>query len=442
MSFSEIKQWIIGAMFGVFAVLLAVLPLQGVQHAIGAVSCELPQTPDDFIPTVRLVVFTDTHNHNDRVADAIDTAYAMFDDAKPYAGVDGFFCLGDFSSIGEESAYPNFVNTLKAHVRAETPIVTIHGNHEFKNDNYREYFLKYFGYNPDTVTEINGFSCIAFSGERSLTEWTFTPRSLQWLSSSIKTAEKNRTDGRAIFVFQHPHPWGTVYGSSVWGDPQLNPILTGHPAIVDFSGHSHYPMNDPRSINQSTYTAVGCGAMEYFELDNNCIPGQHPDGYDPADTMCIVEADNDGSVRIQGYDLLSDSYFCEYYIDNVNKVSSYAYTYNNMALHDKAPVFPADAEATAFQNDSGEWVLSFTEAEAAPGYIVHDYKVALLNSKGLPLLCKTFVDDYYVIDEDNTADFRLGDVSLKSGESYKLLVFAESAYHKFSKPVVLSFTAE
>lgn len=442
MEFSEIKQWIIGIIFGVFSVLLVILPGQGVQHMFGAVSKDLPQTPADFVPTIRLVLITDTHNHNDRVANAIDTAYEMFDNAEPYAGIDGFFGLGDFSSVGGENDYINFVAALKAHVRPETPVINIHGNHEFKNDNYYEYFVNNFGYEPNTYTTINGFSCIAFSGERSLTEWTFTPKSLKWLSDSIADAEKNQTDGRAIFVFQHPHPWGTVYGSSVWGDPQLNPILNGHPNIVDFSGHSHFPMNDPRSINQTSFTAVGCGAMEYFELDNNFLPGQHPDGYDPANEMCIVEADNDGSVRIRGYDLLSDTYFCEYYIDDVNDCKNYPYTYNNMALHDKAPVFPADTTATAYQNESGEWVISFTEAEAAPGYVVHDYKVLITDEKGKPLLFKTFVDDYFVIDEDNTADFRIGSDTLESGKTYKLLTVAESAYHKFSKPLRLTFTAQ
>lgn len=442
MSFSEIKQWIIGIIFGVFSVFLVVLPLQGAQHLPGAVTKEFPQTPADFLPTIRLIVFTDTHNHNDRVAKAIDTAYAMFDNAEPYAGVDGFFCLGDISSVGEEGAYINYAQTLREHVRPETPVVTIHGNHEFKNDNYREYFVKNLGYDPDTVTTINGFSCIAFSGERGQTEWTFTAKSLKWLASSVADAEKQRTDGRAIFVFQHPHPWGTVYGSTVWGDPQLNPILSGHNAIVDFSGHSHFPMNDPRSINQSTYTAVGCGAMEYFELDNNCIPGQHPDGYNPANQMTVVEADNDGSVRILGYDLLTDRYFCEYYIDNVNKPSTYAYTYNNMLLHDKIPVFPKDASASAAKNADGEWVLSFDEAETAPGYIVHEYNVSIFDEKGLLCYHKNLINDYFVLDDSTTADFRIGSDTLESGKTYRVLIIAESAYHKRSLPLSLTFTAQ
>ena len=441
MSFTELFQWFIGIIFGLTSVFGVILPAGGAQRLAGKTTDGLPVTPDDFVPAIRLVLFTDSHNQNDHVADAIDTAYELFDDDVVYAGVDGFFGLGDFSSVGGESDYVNYANTLKEHVRPETVCVNIHGNHEFKNDNYKEYFINNFGHDPDTVTQINGFSCIAFSGERSATEWTFTPRSLKWLSDSIKEAEKT-ADGKAIFVFNHPHPWGTVYGSTVWGDPQLNVVLKDHTSVVDFSGHSHFPMNDPRSINQITYTAFGCGAMATFETDKDYLPGQHPDGYSPAAQMSIVEADNDGSVRILGYDLLSDSYICEYYIDNVNDKGSFPYTFRNMYHNDKVPVFPDNTSATAYRNGNGEWVISFDEAQAAPGFIVHEYRVTIKNDKGLIIYTENFVNDYFVFDEDDTAEFRIGTDTLESGKNYTLIVRAESAYHKYSAPLRIDFTAQ
>ena len=439
MPFNEILQWVIGAIFGVLTVVNVILPVGGPLRLVGSTTDGLLVTPDDFVPSVRLVVFTDSHNKNDHVADAIDTAYALFDNDETYPGVDGFFGLGDFSSIGQEGDYVNYVATLKEHVREETPCINIHGNHEFKDDNYREYFIRNFGYDPDTVTEINGFSCIAFSGERGATEWTFTAKSLKWYSNAIKEAEA-KANGKAVFTFQHPHPWGTVYGSTIWGDPQINFILFGHNSVVNFSGHSHFPMNDPRSINQTTYTAVGCGATATFELDKNYLPGQHPDGYDPASEMCIVEADNDGSVRIRGYDLLSDTYFCDYYIDDVNNQRTYAYTYRNMKHNDSAPVWDGDLDARAYKNEGGEWIISFNEAHS--NFIVHEYKVTIRDSRGKKVFSDNFVDDYYVIDDDDTADFRIGTDTLNSGEEYTLTVRAESAYHKYSEKKTVSFIAE
>ena len=439
MSFSEIFQWVIGVIFGLAAVLNVVLPSGLADRLKGTITETMPEATEEFVPEVRLIAFTDSHNRNDHVADAIDTAYALFDRDPTYAGVDAFFGLGDFSSVGGEGDYANYAATLKAHVRRNTPIINIHGNHEFKNDNYREYFLQYFGYDPDTVTEINGFSCIAFSGERGATEWTFTASSLKWLSDAIDEAEA-KANGKAVFVFQHPHPWGTVYGSTYWGDPQINVVLAGHNSVVDFSGHSHFPMNDPRSILQTSFTSVGCGAMATFETDKDYLPGQHPDGYDPAAQMCVIEADSDGSVRIRGYDLLSDTYICDYYIEDVNDPDSYAYTFRNMAAHDSAPVFPPYVSARAYRNGSGEWVISFDEA--ACNTIVHEYRVTIVDDRGLIVYTENFVDDYFVVDDDETADFRIGTDTLESGKSYTLYVRAESAYHRYSEVLKLPFVAE
>ena len=431
------------AVFSILAALCVITLIWGfVQQNRGHVTNVLPQAPADFTPAVRLIVFTDTHNENENVADAVDTAYRLFDDDSVYAGVDGFFGLGDFSSVGLEGDYSNYAAVLKEHVRPETALVNIHGNHEFKNENeYRQLFVDYFGHAPNTVTEINGFSCIAFSGERGLTEWTFTLSSLKWLSNAIKEAEQ-KADGKAIFVFNHPHPWGTVYGSTVWGDPELNFVLNGHTAVVDLSGHSHFPLNDPRSINQASYTALGCGAMARFELDNNGVVGQHPDGWEDAAQMVVLEADNDGSVRIRGYDLLTDKYICDYYIDNVNDRDSFAYTYKNMKAHDAVPHFPADAKAAAMKNGNGEWVLSFTEATHAEGYIVHEYKITIKDADGKTVFSKNMIDDYYITDDDDTADFRIGADTLTAGASYTLEVRAESAYHLYSDTVTMPFTAQ
>ncbi|MCR5149931.1 MAG: metallophosphoesterase [Clostridiales bacterium] len=436
---NQIKNWTIGIFFGVISVLTVVLPSQLFLISRGRITDELPKTPDSFIPQVRLVAFTDSHNNNEHVAKAIDTAYALFDNDEKYAGVDAFFGLGDFSSVGAEGDYERYAETISEHIRQGTPFINIHGNHEFKDDNYREYFIRHFGYEPDTVTEINGFQCIAFSGERGLTEWTFSPKSLAWLDKAITGAEKN-SQGKPVFVFQHPHAWGTVYGSTCWSCPQLNVIFNKHPGIVDFSGHSHFPMNDPRSILQTTYTTVGCGAMASFELDKNGIPGQHPQGYDPAAQMCVIEADGDGSVRILGYDLISDTYFCDYYVDDVNNRDTYAYTYKNLKAHDSSPVFGENTAVSAVRTDSGEWGVTFDAPSVPDGYIVHDYKIVLRDSNGKTVFKDTVINDYYIVDGDETFSFKIDGDILSEGSEYSLSITAKSAYHHKST-VKLNFTA-
>lgn len=430
-----------GCLFGFLAVLCIItLCWGGVQASRGEVFDTLPTVPEDFKPVVRFAVYTDTHNENENVEDAFETLYKLYDKDKTYPGIDAVFGLGDFTSIGGEDNFKDYVETVKKYEREGTEIVNILGNHEMKNkEGAVDLFKKYFEYEPNTVHEINGFTFIAFSGSPSLLEWTFSVKDLKWLSDELEKAEE-KANGKPIFVMQHPHNFGTVYGSAVWSDPQLNPIYAGHTNVISFSGHSHFPMNDPRSINQSTYTSIGAGAMARFELDKNYVVGQHPDGYDTAAEVCIVEADADGRVRIQGYDLNSDTVFCDYFLENVNDRSAFAYTYKNVKAHDSAPVFPENASASAKKNEDGEWVLSFDEAKS--NYIVHHYNIKVKDETGKTVVKDTFIDDYFVIDDDDTADFRIGSDTLTAGKVYTAEVTAVSAYHLKSEKTTFTFTAE
>ena len=435
---------VIGIFFGCFfsfIALLCVITLiwGAVQAGRGTVTDSLPETPADFTPAVRFAVYTDTHNENENVDDAFETLYKLYDNDKTYKGIDAVFGLGDFTSIGGEDDYQKYVDTVKKYERDETRIINILGNHEMKNENACDYFRKYFGYEPDTVTEINGFYFIGFSGSPSLLEWTFSAKDLKWLKNTLEDVE-NKADGKPIFVMQHPHNFGTVYGSTVWGDPQLNTVWAGHPSVVSFSGHSHFPADDPRSINQSTYTSVGAGAMATFELDKHGVVGQHPDGYDQAKELIIVEADKGGRVRLQGYDLNSDTFFYEYFLEDFSDSDNFAYTYKNMKAHDSAPVFPEGTKAAAAKNENGEWVLSFDEAQS--NYIVHHYEIKVTDSDGKKVWSDTFINDYYIYDDDNTADVRLGGDTLTPGREYTAAITAVSAYHLKSEKITLKFTAE
>ncbi len=199
-------------------------------------------------------------------------------------------------------------------------------------------------------------------------------------------------------------------------------------------------MNDPRSILPTSDTVVGCVAMATLETDKDYLPGPHSDGYDPAAQMCVVEADTAGAVRILEYDLLSDTFFNEYYIADVNDAKNYAYTYRNMKAHDGKPRFAENTLVSARKNEGGEWVISFPEAEG--GYIVHHYNVVIRDENGKKIYKNTFVDDYFVIDEDDTADFRIGSDTLEAGKTYTATLQAVSAYHNKSKKLTVSFTAE
>ncbi len=396
----------------------------------------MPETPDDFVPAIRFAVCSDTHNRNDNVAEMIDRCYEIYENDPVYTGIDLFGFCGDMTSVGGNEDMDAFKEALDSHVKGDTQVLVLLGNHELKNPDCPEYFTEIYGVSPNRHITVNGFHFISVSNTY---ENAFSVSAELWANKEVDKALDDAPN-LPLFTFQHPHNFGTVYGSTVWASPQLSSAWYGKSNVVSFSGHSHYPINDPRSIWQGSYTALGCGGMNYFELERDFVVGQHPEGYDNAAQFYIVEADVDGSVRILCYDLISDSFFGEeYYIDNVNDSSCFAYTYKNRSDYDDAPIWKDKTEMKLDKNENGEYILSFDEA--TDKFIVHNYKIRIL-SNGIPVYSETHLSDYYLIDNGNLATFNLGNLNFKKGTEYKIEITAVNAYYELSEPITFNYTAK
>jgi len=74
---------------------------------------------------------------------------------------------------------------------------------------------------------------------------------------------------KPFFFVQHQHPKGTCFG--VWGCGNDRGVamqaLDRYPNAVVFSGHSHYPLTDERSLWQGAFTSVNAGSLRYASHD-------------------------------------------------------------------------------------------------------------------------------------------------------------------------------
>ncbi len=420
--------------FGLFISLI--MSFIGLFQGIGTKPTdEMPVAPDDFVPAVRFAVCSDSHNRNDRVAEMIDRCYELYENDTVYSGFDLFVFCGDMTEAGAESDMVAFKETVDAHIKGDTQALSLLGNHEMKNSNARASFEEIFKETPNRHITINGFHFISVSYSY---DDKYYPSVAKWAGNEVDSALSDAPD-LPIFTFQHPHNFGTVYGSTIWGSPQLASAWRSNSNVVNFSGHSHYPMNDPRSIWQGSYTALGCGGMNYFELEKDFIAGEFPEGNDRAAQFYVVEADLDGSVKILCYDLDSDGFFGEtYYIEDVNNPECFAYTYNNRRNYDDKPVWDDNTQINLVKNENDEYIINFNEA--TDKLIVQNYKIKI-TSYGFPIYSETHVSDYFLVNDNDTATFNLGQIDLKSGKEYKVEITAVNAYSKLSEPISMSFTA-
>ncbi|MBR2867609.1 MAG: metallophosphoesterase [Clostridia bacterium] len=392
----------------------------------------------NFNPTLRFFVVSDVHykdEHSierDRMEKAIKTVYAL-SDGESYNKVDALYVVGDFANSGTRPQMTAFKDTLDKNLRPGTDYTLSLASHEFGSEGEEaalQKFAEIFAQEPDSHKIINGYHFISVTCTNGC---HFDEKKQTWVAEELAKAAKDDPK-RPIFFFQHPHIMGTVYGSANWGEDELTAILMNYPQIIDFSGHSHAPINDPRSIHQRHFTCLGTGTLSYFELDEfDKVYGTVPPNDDIAAQMLIVEADAEGRVRIYPYDLITDNFFpFTWKIDSAWDVDSYLYT-DARYRTEKAPWFDADAKLEIKNVKADGFTAEFDQAKVEEEY-VDDYNVYVKTADGVTVRNSTIWSEYYFYNMPEKLSVSFD--GLASGE-YHVEIYANSFWKtRCKKPLV------
>ena len=403
---------------------------------------EVP-VPADFKPILRFVACSDIHIHRDiperaeRFGQLIDDMY-LYSDNVAYNKLDAILVAGDFADGGEDAEYEIFNSVIENHKRADTRLLCVMGNHEFiayrKTDDSQSYahYQKHIHAEVNTDTVINGYHFIGVSYDNGKEEFA---KNALWLKERLDSVTKAEPD-KPVFVFHHPHPRLTVYGSMDWGDTTLRKVLERYPQVVSFSGHSHYFPGDPRSVWQGSFTAVGCGSLKAFMGNLNYIEGdQDAPGFSGG--AWLVECDAQGNILMKLYDIANRRFFDDivYYIANPANPSARAYTWRKRKSMDTPVRFAEGAVLKTEKNAEGECILSIPEAKGY--YKADDYKLKITDSCGRSVFQTTVISDY--VRAVN------GDVSVNIGKlpagKYKAVVKAYSPFAKNGDRLTAEFNA-
>ncbi len=406
---------------------------------------DIPQAPQNFTPIARFTVSSDVHinenkNSNEcrRLAKMFTKSYEIAAADSTYNKLDAVCFSGDITDRGTLEMFESFKSICDANIRPGTQLIAVLGNHDFgtyKADT-RKVFEEVFGYAADSDFNVNGVHIIttAKAGANS----TRGISEINLLRSRLAAAKKENPKN-PIFVLQHEHIANTVYGSYNWGEYGLKGLLSCFPQVIDFSGHSHFPINDPRSIWQGGFTALGTGTLSYFELEVDGKDGCFPEGYRTAATMYVVEVDASSSVRIRGYDLISDKFLdgVDYYIPAPSDRSTFAYNTTNRLSKSENPFFEEGTQLSTSKNGQDETLVEF--AAAKDSQIVHNYRVTVTDSTGKAVYDDFTIAGYFL--NPQPSDYSINVGKLESGKQYKAIVIAENAYKKRSSALTLEFTA-
>ena len=407
----------------------------------------IPEDESDFVPVLRFVASSDTHvmAANDkqcrRIQKALKFSYEFAEADENYKSLDGVIFAGDTTDDGLQSQRCAFKSAVDSVIRPETQVMPLlaqahdGGTYDYKS---LDYFKMLHGMDAtDNHYVINGYHFITMS--RAYVDGVrYADYQREWLRAELDKAVADDPT-KPIFFAQHEHVDNTVYGSSDfegWDDEFFKDIFMEYPQIVHFSGHSHYPLSDPRSLWQGDFTAIGTGSLYYVELTVEDVRTYHPENHKGEAQFWIVEVDANNRVRLIGIDLEEEKILCEYILDNPADPANREYTPEKQAARSKAPVFDENAEIEV-KKSFGAVSLVAPAAKSTDGMPITLYRVFLYDSEGNEVKKDWVLPDYYSATVSSTNTFSLG--VLGNGD-YTAKVVAETAYGVQSAPLEVSFS--
>lgn len=405
------------------------------------IAVEAPEDNGDFTPVLRFFAASDSHvgsmgdTQSLRMQKALKMAYAMADSDKEYNKLDAALFAGDLTDRGRTDQFLGFTVAAKSVLREETELLAVIAkSHDSStlDKGVHAYFSGVVGEDTDIHKVINGYHFIGLSVSKTEDEH-YSEYQREWLDEQLAAATAEDPT-KPVFVFQHEHISNTVYGSSDfegWGMDYFRAVLNKYPQVVNFSGHSHYPLNDPRSIWQGEFTAVGTGALYYAEFTVDDVRTYHPEGNRNVVTFWVVEVDANNRIRLRGVDMKAGEVIIEYILDNPADPANREYTPEKQSAKSTAPVFADDAEIS-IKKSFGKYTVTVDAAESSDGMPIVLYRAFAYAEDGT-LLTKTWtMPEYYIIDGEDEIVLDLGKID---AENFTVEVVAETAYGVQSAPI-------
>lgn len=403
-------------------------------------TASVPDSQDDFVPVARFIATSDTHISTlgdkgcKRVAKMLNTAYAIAEADEDYNGLDAVVFSGDITDSGTFTAFSAFTATTNKAIKGDTERLAVvakaHDGYTYSNGSL-DIYTSLTGQETDFHRVINGFHYIGVS--RSDSGEHYLPEQVQWLDNELKKATED-APLQPVFVFTHEHVLNTVFGSYTydgWGLDTFLEVLNKYPQAVHISGHSHYPANDPRSIWQGNFTAIGDGGLAYYEFTVDDKTAVHPENYKTMTQALLIEIDALNRVLVRVLDVDAGKYVKEYLIDNVASPVKVKYNHEARKRLSTAPVFSDGAELTV-KKSAAQYEVTVPQAKVFGDNEVYLYRISIKNSSGREVYSDRELSQYYFAEVPESITFN--GIYLGT-DSYTVTVVAEDVWGNVSTPL-------
>ncbi|MCQ2770505.1 MAG: hypothetical protein MJ236_01735 [Clostridia bacterium] len=270
-----------------------------------------------------------------------------------------------------------------------------------------------------------------------------------WLDQTLKTITEENPD-QYVFILNHAMIYDTVYGSDLgtyWYTEDLTSILSKYPQVVTFSGHLHFPLNDPRSVMQGAFTSFGTGAVRYMAIENGGyqdMAGKTTmnDRYEFSQGL-LIQLDVNGNLRATRMDFYNKSTIGDpWIISHPTEDNSHLLKYSRSGRSETntAPEIKSMTIEQAPAKGGISCTLAFTGVDDE---FVHDYTIVLYRNGVQRREFKILADFYkHPKTSDMKAEWKQLLGVLSTNYEYKVTVIAKDSWGLVSEMKEITFTPE
>jgi predicted phosphodiesterase len=357
---------------------------------------------------------------------------------------DALFVVGDITDNGNASEYDQLLSVFndRANVPEDLPVYFMMGNHDHYSSGGENTYLAKTGQPRNQYIIIKDYPFITIS-ETGSDQNDFNASAVKFLSDNLAKATANYP-GKPVFVFIHVPTCNTTYGSvqngtladGGWCTGKFRTTLDKYPQAVVFSGHTHYPLGDPRSIWQGGFTTINTGSTTYAEVESEIglSVGTLPADYANVTEGLIVAVEKNGDVKLERWDTYRDEEIEPHWLLQAPHDGT-RFTYKNRT-GGAAPAFGADAGVTVTGVTATGCKVSFPQA--SDDEVVHYYKVEIRNSANQVVKTHVIFSGFY-LNSAMPAQLTVNFTGLSRATSYTARVTAYDSYRKPSAPINATF---
>lgn len=441
---------------------------------------------------IRFSVHSDTHIGADYAhpEEKVKTAFKALKQIAP--DLKAHFFVGDSADHGSAAEYDVLARLLNENAFA--PVGILMGNHELgyyddksipvleRQKNAQDEFKRFLatklkvkgsyqipgGANEgqlDADFRVGPYHVIGVSPHFGGFDYAWYGDRQDWMLNAIEDAAGESPDQPVFFMTHHPFPHTVWYsGDNSWdgqfdedGDvEQSNAFLSKlegrYPQLIHFSGHTHIPMVDPRSIYQKGFTLIQTATFgNGFWMKDDGIDDAGSSAGSPSDgsdaSQCeIVEVDTvTQQVKVYRLDFRNEQPLIAepWLIDVQAGAGAFRYREADRVAASKPPVVgKPDAVSIKETPDApGGFTFSLDAASVEPDVtgafddVVLSYRAEVVDEAGGKVYEARFMSDYYKAAKNRAAVFErpLFGAQLPASQRCELHLFAQDAYGKEAK---------